>query len=258
VTTGADPVKVKAPRARVRPGGAPLCCLPTGHRGRPCSRGRPDHDAPADLGGHRRHGRQPRSAAQPRCRIGRRAGGVTGWGASRGRPPRGRTASQGLTIGGAPLCCLQAHQPAAAALGGQRRLRALAQLLAGRALRRLWRAAPRHIPWPRRRASLLALLGAAVPPLGVRGQERPIAKRARDGKPDIRDRCFEPPVATCSRCELLRRRQSQPGLAGSHSRAPPVKNVGELQEKRMQASMWRALGNGAVTATGLGRPSRGT
>jgi len=35
---------------------------------------------------------------------------------------------------------------------------------------------------------------------GTCGEERPIAKRASDGEPDVCDRCFKPPVATCTRC----------------------------------------------------------
>lgn len=39
---------------------------------------------------------------------------------------------------------------------------------------------------------------------GVCGQDRPIARRARDGSPDVCVNCFKLPTATCSRCHQQR------------------------------------------------------
>lgn len=65
-----------------------------------------------------------------------------------GRPPRCRTAGEGFAIARAALRCLRAHQPAAGALRRPWCLPSLPDPRAGGALRRLWRAAPRHISWP--------------------------------------------------------------------------------------------------------------
>ena len=142
-----------------------MCCLPERPREGPGSRGRPEPLARADLGGHRSHARKSRSAARPHRCLGRRARGPAGRGAGSGRPPRGRTASEGLSAPRAALRFLRAYRQATFPFGRPRRLPPLPQLRAGRALRRLRRAASCHVPWPRRLAPLLALFGASSAPL---------------------------------------------------------------------------------------------
>jgi hypothetical protein len=68
--------------------------------------------------------------------------------------------------------------------------------------------------------------------------------------------CYEARTNSAWSPQRIRRRsQTQPGLAGSHSRTPPVKNVGEPCAGEPHARFDVAgAGNGAVTATEHGSP----